>query len=155
MSDFVYALPDEPDHPVIDREGDRWVRCGDGYWSLGDGGAGGSHLWYELLGSFGPLCPAPREFKVGDVARREDLHLLPALSIFATKDQYPYVAVPAGGGIRKAGTGEWLAFDDLPDREYVILRVGSEYSDRLNSLARKECEIITTAPKATKVTEGS
>lgn len=60
----VYQLPEEPEGPLWEPDGHKWVRGGGGYWEDSDG----LHLsWYGLMSSRVQLTDEPPEPPLGEV----------------------------------------------------------------------------------------
>ena len=122
----TYELPDQPDGPLWDRDGDKWVRPngGEDAFAVEDswlrqvkGKNSLCVIWVDLLDEYGPLTDTP-PLKVGDTVTVEEAENLPPGSIVAQKGCYPVVRLRCGDW---RGLTDGVQWNDSP---YTILRIG-------------------------------
>ena len=125
----TYALPDEPEGPVWDKDGERWERDTRlGGWDLVAGYL--SRTWPILLTNYGPLTSTPPwKPEVGGIVETiEQYAALPVGSIVSRSSTNPYVRGSRSDGDYWFGIG----CDDKFGHLYMarisrtILRVGWE-----------------------------
>ena len=124
----TYAMPDEPEGPVWDRNGDRWD-TGPLQW-LRYGPHGIQSTWGALLSCRGPLTSTPPWKPVvgGTVETEEQYAALPEGSIVASSFTNPYVRDSRSDGDYWFGIGCDDKFSNLYMARIsrTILRVGWE-----------------------------
>ena len=126
----IYALPDEPEGPVWDRNGDKWERTGDVVYVQGREWAEWRHVASGNVGTWpaplmrGPVTSMPPwEPVVGGVCETaEQYEAMPVGSVIASSS-YVYRRTYAGGWL---ATGLSVAYSDeeLAGISRTILRVG-------------------------------
>ena len=91
----TYALPDEPEGPVWDKDGGRWdIGPAHGMWC---GPHGNRSSWAALLSCRGPLTSTPPwKPEVGGVCKTEE----------------QYAALPGGSIVARANDGPFIKRDD-------------------------------------------
>ena len=125
----TYALPDEPEGPVWDKDGKRWTSTDvDGWWLRDVTGV--QCRWAHILEGYGPVTSTPPWTpEVGGIVETaEQYAAMPEGSIVASSAAYPYVRGGGANGDYWFGIGCEDKFSDLY-MKYVsrtILRVGWE-----------------------------
>ena len=112
----TYELPEQPEGPLWDRDGDKWTRLEDTaewMWEKEEL----VKNWGDLIIAYGPLTDT-QPLKVGDTVTVDGATDLPPGSIVAQKGCYPVV---------RTRSGDWRGLTDgvqWNDSPYTILRIG-------------------------------
>ena len=132
----IYALPDEPEGPVWDRNGDKWEHTGDVVYVQGREWAEWRHVASGNVGTWpaplmrGPVTSTPPwKPEVGGVCETaEQYAAMPDGSIVSGSSTYPYVRGSRSDGDYWFGIGCDDKFSNLymAYLSRTILRVGWE-----------------------------
>ena len=123
----TYELPEEPEGPLWDAAGEKWIRGADGGWRTPNVVPDCSMAWqWRVLLRFAPLTDTP-PLKVGQEITGADAKYLPEWSIFAAPRDQPWQMYDGKllcegsdyGHLPEEFAGEYA------DDTFTVLRVGS------------------------------